>query len=113
YDVASLEKTGAVAGYDTSIGVSNSTLASQAASLAASNTNPLGSALVTQYEPTTGARPDIGPTTQWGADWLTSQSQTAEKIMLANGAAASSEPIHISSNGSMVTSASNPSLWLD
>ncbi len=114
YDVAYLEKTGAVAGYETSTGVYAGEIASEAAALAGSNTTPLGAALVMQYEPTTGARPDIGPTTQWGADWLVTQSQSAEQILLANAGAAGAEPIHaVNADGNLVTTVSNPEYWAD
>ena len=114
YNVAYLEKSGVVDAYATGAGVNATTLAAQQTALAAANTGPLGAALVTQYEPTTGARPDIGPTTQWGADWLVSQSAVAEQIMLANANAAGAEPIYaVNANGSAVSTANDPGFWLD
>ena len=114
YDVGYLQESGAVPTYETSTGVSQNLLTSQAAQLAASNTNALGSGTVLRYEPTTGARPDIGPMTQWAADWLTTQSQIAEQIMDTNAAVSASIPIHaLNADGSLVTVLSNPNFWLD
>ena len=114
YDVPYLEKTGAVPTYETSTGFSRNTLAHQAAELAASNTKALGAGMVIQYEPMTGGRPDIGPTTQWAADWLVSQNQTAKEIMLANAAVSASVPIHaLNADGSLVTVENHPNFWLD
>ena len=113
YDVPYLEKTGAVPSYDTSTGVSANTIQGDYVNLGTTNTGVLGSAQVVTYEPTSGARPDIGPTTQWGADWLVSQNSGAEALMLAN-AAAGAEPIHAANpDGSVATAASDPNLWLD
>jgi hypothetical protein len=114
YNVAYLESTGAVDAYTTAAGVTSTEIANELSALSAANTGPLGSDLVTQYEPTTGGRPDIGPTTQWGADWLVSQNQSAEQIMLDNAAASGSEPIHaVNPDGSLVTTANDPNFWLD
>ncbi|GEM_PF-3154587 len=114
YDVAYLEKAGAVGPYATASGVDAGTVAGQISALAGANTGPLGAALVTQYEPTTGARPDIGPTTQWGANWLVSQSAAAEQVMLDNAAAAAAEPIHaVNPDGTPLTTANDPGFWLD
>jgi len=114
YDVAYLEKTGAISAYTTTAGVSAAAIAAQQTALASAATGPLGNDLVLQYQPTTGARPDIGPTTQWAADWLVSQSAAAEQVMLANANAAYSQPIHaVNANGTPLTTANDPGFWLD
>lgn len=114
YNVAYLEKAGAVSAYSTTAGVSASAIAAQQTGLATAATGPLGNDLVLQYQPTTGGRPDIGPTTQWSADWLVSQSAAAEQVMLANANAAFAEPIHaVNADGTPLTTANDPGFWLD
>ncbi len=114
YDVAYLERTGAVPRYELSSGVAARLIAAQQNALAQADTAPLGSALVTRYEPSTGARPDIGPTTQWAADWLVSQSEAAREIMERNEAASAAAPIHARSDkGDLITTLSDPGFWLD
>ena len=114
HDVGYLEKSGAIAGFDTSLGVTTTELNTQAANLATANTGPMGGAQVAKTMGMAGWRPDIGPTTQWSADYLASQDPTAYKIMMANANAAGSIPWHITdNNGQMVTIANNPNIWVD
>jgi Ca2+-binding RTX toxin-like protein len=95
YDTAYLIATGAIPAYDLSTSVSAATIADQLQRLAQADTGPLGSALLNQYMPTTGNRPDIGPETAWTAEYLTSQSADAAKIMYANADAAGGVPWHL------------------
>jgi len=114
YDVAYLERTGAVMGYDTSVGVAASSVAADLAAIAKDNHSLLGNVEVVQYEPTTGGRSDIGISNGWSANWLVSQNQAAEQVMLANADAAGSSPFHaVNADGSMITIANDPDLWLD
>ena len=114
FDIAYLEKTGAVARYERSTGVDGTLLGRQLSALQPGADDPLGSALVARYQPATGARPDIGPTTAWAANWLVSQSEVALAIMLANEAAAAAIPIHATDDdGSLLTPATRPGFWLD
>jgi len=114
FDVAYLERTGAVMGYDTSTGVTATSVGTDTAAIAAGNHSLLGNAEVVQYEPMTGGRSDIGISNAWSAGWLVSQNQAAEQVMLANANAAGSEPIHAANaDGSMITIANHPDLWLD
>jgi len=114
YNVAYLEQTGAVMGYDTSVGVTANSVNADLAAIAAGNHSLLGNAEVVQYEPTTGGRSDIGIANGWSANWLVSQNQAAEQVMLANADAAGSSPFHaVNADGGMVTIANHPDLWLD
>jgi hypothetical protein len=114
-DVNYLIKSGAIPAYDTSLGADPGAIASDLSALASSDTGPLGSALITQYMPQTGARPDIGPETAWVARFLVSQDPGAEKVMLANADAAGSIPWHFrdEATGLPVTIANHPLLWID
>ncbi len=114
HDVNYLQKTGAIASFDTSLGVTSAQLSSDAAKLAASNTGPMGPANVTQGMEMAGGRPDIGPTTQWSADYLASQSPVAYQVMIGEANASGSVPWNITdNNGQLLTITSNPNLWLD
>ena len=115
HDIAYVEKTGAIPSYDTSLGVASSEIASEANALANSNTGILGNALITQYMPGTGGRPDIGPTTQWAAEYLVSQDLTSAKVMYAEANAAGSVPWHFldQATGRPVTITDHPNLWID
>src|SRR6185312_16135778 len=112
---AYLEKTGAIPDYDLSSGVASSEVASKATALAGSNTGILGDANITQYMPTTGGRPDIGPTTQWAAEYLVSQDATSAKVMYAQANAAGSVPWHFldQATGAPITITDHPNLWVD
>ncbi|MFO1056662.1 MAG: right-handed parallel beta-helix repeat-containing protein [Dongiaceae bacterium] len=114
-DVNYLIKSGAIPAYDTSIGVDGSAIASDLSALAKADTGPLGPALVTQYMPTTGARPDIGPESAWTARFLISQDAGAEQVMMANADAAGSVPWHFrdEATGQPATLANHPDLWID
>ncbi len=114
YDVAYLERTGAVMGYDTTVGVTANSINADLAAIATGDHSLLGNAAVVQYQPMTGGRGDIGITNKWSANWLVSQDQDAERVMLANADAAGSSPYHAANaDGSLVTLDTHPDLWLD
>ena len=115
FDLAYLEKSGAVPGYDPSLGVNSSAISGAASQLTAANTGILGSALVTQYMPETGGRPDLGPTTTWTANYLVTQDATAQSVMLATADAAGAVPWHLidSSTGEALSIENYPNLWVD
>jgi hypothetical protein len=94
FDMNYLEKTGALPALDLSLGVNSSTLDSYVTALNSANTGPEGSALITQYMPQTGGRPDIGQLTTWEANYIESQDPRALQVMLANANAAGSVPWH-------------------
>jgi Ca2+-binding RTX toxin-like protein len=115
YDLAYLEKTGAIPGYDPSLGVNSSVIANEASQLTAANTGILGGALVTKWMPETGGRPDIGPTTAWAANYLVSQDSTAETIMLDTANAAGAVPWNFTDpkTGEALSIQNYPNLWID
>ena len=114
FDMAYLERTGALPNYDLSSGVASNTVQNQLSLLTAASTAPLGSALVTTNMGQTGGRDDIGPTTNWAADYLVAQTEAAQTIMLANADAAASIPWHArETSGLLVTADTHPGLWMD
>jgi hypothetical protein len=115
FDPEYMAKTGAIATYDASLGVSRSALSANLTALAASNTGPLGSAFITQYMGTTGGRGDIGPVPTWTADYLVSQDQSAEAVMLANADAAGSVPWHLrdGATNEPISIDKHPTVWVD
>jgi hypothetical protein len=120
HDIAALEKTGAIQGYDLgynlSLNQSGLTLASEATAMASSS---WGGALpvngVLQGMPTTGGRPDIGPTTGANALWLVTQDQTAAQYALGQADAAGSVPWHFfdPTTGNYTSVSQYPNLWTD
>jgi hypothetical protein len=114
FDLAYLRKSHSVADYEQSTPIAASVIADEQRQLKLAGDDPLGNALVTRYQPTTGARPDIGPTTQWAADWLTSQSAGAWQVLLATAAVAAAIPIHArETDGRLVMPVNHPGFWLD
>jgi hypothetical protein len=123
-NVAALEATGLMFNYDTSIGVAASTVAKNAANMAAgigSTGKPtnayaiLGPGDITQYMSQTGGRPDIGPMPTWDVDWLLTQNASAAGFALAQANAAGSVPWHLfnPATGNYLSLTTNPNLWFD
>jgi Ca2+-binding RTX toxin-like protein len=114
FDIDYLERAAAIPNYDLSSGLSRTKLTQSWAALSKADTQPLGAALITKLMGTTGGRDDIGPTTNWVADYLVSQDPAARTVMLAQADAAGSIPWHVREiDGRMVTAESHPLLWLD
>ena len=65
--------------------------------------------------PTTGGRPDIGPTTEANARWLITQDASAANYALAQAQAAGSIPWHYydTAKGHYLSVADYPKLWID
>ena len=65
--------------------------------------------------PTTGGRPDIGPTTEANARWLITQDASAATYALAQAQAAGSIPWHYydTAKGHYLSVADYPKLWID
>ncbi|HEV2675426.1 MAG TPA: hypothetical protein VGV37_12860 [Aliidongia sp.] len=114
FDVSYLERAGAVQNFDLSSGVSASAVQSQQSALTATNTAPVGNALIVLYMGQTGGRDDVGPTTNWSANYLVAQNEATQAVMLANADAAASIPWHMrETSGLLVTADSRPGLWMD
>ncbi|HEV2677310.1 MAG TPA: hypothetical protein VGV37_22470 [Aliidongia sp.] len=114
FDVDYLERSGAVPNYDLSSGLARSVLERTQAAMAKADTGPLGGALITKQMATPGGRDDIGPTTNWAANYLASQDSGARAVMLAQADAAGSIPWHVREiTGQWTTAMNRPQLWLD
>ena len=115
HDIAALEKTGDIQNYDLTTGVATSVVKYEATQMTGAGFGILGNAGITEYMPMTGARADIGTTTQANAVWLITQNQTAEEYALAQADAAGSVPWHFfdPTTGAYVNVANYPKLWTD
>ena len=80
HDIDYLERTGAIWNYDLTATVS------AAPSVPSSWTNVLGDNGLYRAMPTTGGRPDIGPTTEANARWLITQDASAATLRPGPGA---------------------------
>ena len=80
--------------YNLGLGIPDSVLSDEARSLANSNTNPMGAAMLTTNMPGTGGRDEIAPLPRWTALYLITQDDRARASMLANADAAASAPVH-------------------
>jgi hypothetical protein len=110
-----LIKSGAVPAYDLSIGIEEGQIANSYAKLQAADTDILGPGTITRSMPMTGGRADIGPMPEWAVQWLMSQDERAEKVLLANADAAGSIPWHYrdEATGNPVSIDDHPTMWLD
>ncbi|HVW82570.1 MAG TPA: LamG-like jellyroll fold domain-containing protein [Candidatus Paceibacterota bacterium] len=108
HDVAYLIKTGTIPNYDIADGIDTSGFVPESYS-------PLSSAGIAKYMPTTGDRPDVGPTTSQNADWLLSQDASAAKYALAQADAAGTVPWHYfdPNTGDYLSLVNYPTLWTD
>ena len=120
HDIAALERTGAIQGYDLGYDLSLSRSSLTLASMATAMAGPAwGGALpvngVEQGMPAPGGRPDIGPTTAANALWLMTQDQTAAQYALGQADAAGSVPWHFfdPTTGNYTSVFQYPNLWTD
>ncbi|WP_188973992.1 calcium-binding protein, partial [Neoroseomonas lacus] len=109
HDIDYLEQTGAIWNYDLTASVGS------APSVPSGWTNVLGVNGLFQYMPTTGGRPDIGPTTEANARWLITQDASAANYALAQAEAAGSIPWHYydAAKGHYLSVTDYPKLWID
>lgn len=94
HDRARLLDSKALPAYDRTLRVAEAAIARDAAALARANTGPMGGALIYPRMPTTGGRPDIGLLPRWAALHALSQDPRQARVVLANGDASGSMPIH-------------------
>lgn len=108
HDVADLIETGVFPNYDRTTGVDSSAISTI-------TYEPLGTGGLTPYMPTTGDRPDIGPTTKVNTVWLLTQDKTAAASALAQADAAGSFPWHFfdPTTGDYLSLDHYPTLWAD
>jgi hypothetical protein len=115
-DVAHLEAAGAVAAYDLTRGVDPTLLQNWGAATTAAGWNaPLAVNGVTQYMPATGARADIGFTTEANTAWLMTQDPRAAAYALGQAETASAIPWHLRdvANNTWLNTDAYPNLWTD
>ena len=115
-DVDYLERIGVIADYDLAAGAPAALVAGAAKAMAQPGFGaPLATNGVTQYMPMTGARPDIGPTTQTNAVWLMTQDPTASAYALWQGEAAAGIPWHFwnPEAHTWLNTDQNPQIWAD
>ena len=116
HDIAHLRDAGAVANYNLDLKIDEGILKGYANSVASSGWDaPLAGNGVTKYMPGTGARDDIGITTEPNTVWLISQDARAAGYALGQAEAASSIPWHFwdGANGTWLNTDAYPNLWVD
>ncbi|MDN4038055.1 hypothetical protein [Massilia sp. YIM B02443] len=94
HDAAYLISTGAVANYDQSITVKESTLANLKNGWTGEKTTPMHVGSAMRYMPTTGGREDIGLLPAWSVLYLLSMDARAKMVTLGNGDLAGSWSMH-------------------
>jgi hypothetical protein len=116
HDIAQLQDAGAVANYNLDLKIDEGMLKGYATSVASSGWDaPLAGNGVTKYMPGTGARDDIGITTEPNTAWLISQDARAAAYALGQAETASSIPWHFwdGANGTWLNTDAYPKLWVD
>ncbi len=116
HDIAVMERAGAVPSYQLKYGVAPKALYQEAGQIRSPGWDtPLAVNALTQYEPMTGARPDIGPTTTANAIWLISQNPVAAVYAISQADTAGALPWHMFNlkTGNFITLADYPNLWTD
>lgn len=98
HDRARLLESRALPPYDPDLRISAGAIGRQVEQLRRSNTAPMGNAFIMHAFGTTGGRPDIGPLPLWSALHALSLDPGMERVVLANGDASGSVPIHLSSD---------------
>ncbi|MBC9207179.1 hypothetical protein IBL26_10065 [Roseomonas aerophila] len=115
-DIAHLQATGAVAHYDLTVGISDTMLDGFATATQSNGWgDPLATNEVSQFMPGTGARADIGITTESNTAWLMSQDPRAAAYALGQAETASAVTWHLwdTANKGWLSTEDYPSLWTD
>jgi Ca2+-binding RTX toxin-like protein len=115
HDTGYLAKTGAIANYDQSFGISETLLQKWGAAAQVYGQSPLASNGVIQFMPTTGGREDIGIVTAANTGWLLSGDARAAAYALDQAQAAGSVPWNFwdAKNGTWLNTDNYPRLWTD
>ncbi|QHE88868.1 hypothetical protein F9K07_14000 [Hydrogenophaga sp. BPS33] len=85
--------------FDLALRIPDSVLAQEARDLAASDTSPMGRAMLNPYFPSTGGRPEIGALPRWTVLYLLTQDERARASMMANADASAAVPVHYRDEG--------------
>jgi Ca2+-binding RTX toxin-like protein len=93
-DSAYLVESRAVPAFDPTLGFNASAITQQAASLATSDTTPMGNAIIRKFMPEVGGRDDLGLMPTWNSAALLSQDPTAYNTMRETAEQAGSVPWH-------------------
>lgn len=115
-DAAYLADLGAVPRYDVAAGIDEALLARMAQAMAAPDwAVPFARRGLTQYMPTSGGRPEIGPATLWQAAWLVSGDPRAAAHALGQAEAAGAVPWHYwdEAHRTWLNSENYPALWTE
>jgi hypothetical protein len=94
HDRARMLDSRALPPYDQSLRVSDGAVAGDFAALRRADTGPMGPAFIYPRMPSTGGRPDIGPLPRWAALHALTQDPRQARVVLANGDASGSMPMH-------------------
>jgi hypothetical protein len=116
HDVAAMENAGAIPSYELKYGVAPQVLVAEARQIHTPGWDaPLSDAGLAAYEPMTGGRPEIGPTTDANAIWLITQSPTAAVYALSQADTAGALPWHMFNwqTGNFLTTQDIPNIWTD
>ncbi len=113
HDIDVLMAAGAVAPLDTSIPIDAEIIAQRDSRLR--DVPPLSPALINRYMPATGGRADIGLYPQWTTQFLTTQTEAAKRVMLANAEAAGAIPWHFADDdtGAPISIEQYRKFWAD
>lgn len=114
HDLQGLVASRAVLPFDASLGVDAKGIAQNFQRLK-DDLPPLSPALIQPHFPRTGGRSDIGIVPTWTANYLVSQTQAAQKVMLINADAAGAVPWHYSDDetGTPISIENYPKFWAD
>ncbi|WP_458095351.1 M10 family metallopeptidase C-terminal domain-containing protein [Roseomonas sp. WA12] len=116
HDVARLGAIGAVADYDLTLDIPESTFARYEKEMADKSWgDPLANNGVTKYMPTAGSRDDIGIVTHGNSSWLISQDARAAEYAMGQAEAAGSVPWNFRdvANDAWLNPSDYPKLWMD
>lgn len=111
-DTTYLVESRAVASFDPTLGFNASAINQHATALAASDTTPMGNALIRKYMPEVGGRDDLGLMPTWNSAALMSQDPTAYNTMREVAEQAGSIPWHYrTSSDGYVDITQNTQFW--
>ena len=116
HDIAAMERVGAVPAYELKYGVAAQALDQEARQIRTPGWDtPLSDAGLVKFEPQTGGRPEIGPTTVANAIWLITQSPTAAVYAISQADTAGAVPWHMFNlqTGNFLTTQDIPNIWTD
>jgi hypothetical protein len=118
YDMNYVISTGLIPRYDTSVVMSEPTMASRYAGWASSAHDIMDSGIIMTYFPTTGGREDIGLYPAWAARFMLSQDNRMRDITFNCGDVSGSIPIHLRESdatrsfyGHVISINDRPTVW--